>query len=141
MYDIELIKTILEQISNALGKISNRFLVIKSPTDFSDTPEGMEKLDSICMLFIAVGESLKNIDKLSSGDLLQKYPEIDWKGVIGFRDILSHHYFDIDAEQVFWICTNHLTPLAATIKMIIKEFETIEEEGESHQETSNNDSL
>jgi len=30
---------------------------------FTVTPEGMEKLDSICMQLIAIGESLKNIDK------------------------------------------------------------------------------
>ncbi len=56
------------------------------------------------MLFMAIGEALKNIDKITGGALLSQYPEIDWKGAIGFRDIIAHHYFDIDAEQVFWIC-------------------------------------
>ena len=81
----------------------------------------MEKLDSICMLFIAIGEALKNIDKITGGSLLSQYPETDWKGAIGFRDIIAHHYFDIDAEQVFWICTHELEPLSATIKRMIKD--------------------
>ena len=79
----------------------------------------MEKLDSVCMLFMAIGESLKNVDKMTGGDLLNRYPEIDWKGVIGFRDIIAHHYFDIDAEQVFWICSKHVVQLAATIRSMI----------------------
>jgi len=45
--------------------------------DFTDSPEGMEKLDGICMLIIAIGESLKNIDKITNNELLPEYPEID----------------------------------------------------------------
>ena len=72
------------------------------------------------LLFLAIGESLKNIDKVTGGTLLAKYPEIDWSGVKGFRDIVAHHYFDIDADQVFWICKHNLVPLSATIKTMIK---------------------
>ena len=31
------------------------------------------------MLFMAVGEALKNIDKITGGELLGRYPEIDRK--------------------------------------------------------------
>ncbi|HBG05801.1 MAG TPA: antitoxin [Geobacter sp.] len=121
MFDKELVLAILTQINEALEKIANRTIKIKSADDFTDSPEGMEKLDGICMLFMAIGESLKNVDKITSGLLLSRFPEIDWKGTIGFRDIIAHHYFDIDAEQVFWICTNHVGALSATIKKIIAE--------------------
>lgn len=47
---------------------------------FMDTPEGQEKLDGICMQLIAIGESLKNIDKITDKRLLEKYPQVDWKG-------------------------------------------------------------
>ena len=30
------------------------------------------------------------------------------------RDILSHHYFDVDAEIVFSVCANHIDKLART---------------------------
>ncbi len=30
------------------------------------------------MMLIAIGESLKNIDKITSGSLLTQYPQIDW---------------------------------------------------------------
>ena len=32
------------------------------------------------MQLIAIGESLKNIDKITNKELLEKYPQIDWKG-------------------------------------------------------------
>lgn len=119
MFDKNLVLTILQQISTALETIMLRFAPVKSIEDFTNTWQGMEKLDSICMVFIAIGESLKQIDKITNGELLSKYPDTDWKGVKGFRDIISHHYFNIDAEEVFWICDKELQNLATAIKQII----------------------
>jgi len=70
MYNRELLLHILHQTEEALGKILTRFEPVDSVTYFTDTPEGMEKLDSICMLLIATGESLKNIDKITDRQLL-----------------------------------------------------------------------
>lgn len=121
MFDKNLVLSILQQIDEALEKIKSRSEQVHSADDFTNSPAGMEKLDSICMLFIAIGEALKNIDKITGSNLLLKYPETDWKGAMGFRDIIAHHYFDIDAEEVFWICAHELTPLSATIKKMIEE--------------------
>jgi uncharacterized protein with HEPN domain len=120
MFDKELVWSLLTQIEAALEKIVRRAESIQSADDFTGTPSGQEKLDSICMLFMAIGEALKNIDHITGGTLLSQYPEIDWKGAIGFRDIIAHHYFDIDAEQVFWIAIHEVGPLAAAIKKMIK---------------------
>jgi len=60
-----------------------------SPDFFTDTPRGMEKLDAICMLLIAVGESLKRVDKVVNKTLLHGCPDDDWKGAKGMRDIIS----------------------------------------------------
>jgi uncharacterized protein with HEPN domain len=121
MFDKNLVLSILMQIDEALGKIVSRANRIRSADDFIGTPAGMEKLDGICMLLMAIGEALKNIDIITGGALLSQYPEIDWKGAMGFRDIIAHHYFDIDAEQVFWICTREVGPLSAAIKRMIVE--------------------
>ncbi len=123
MFDAELIAEILLQIDQAIEVVRNRFSVIESADDFLATPEGLEKLDSICMKLIAIGESVKNIDKYSGFSLLQKYPEIDWKGVKGVRDIISHHYFDLDAEEIFEICNTHIPPLHATIKQMASDLD------------------
>jgi len=39
----------------------------------------MEKLDAICMQLIAIGEALKNLDRITADALLLKYPQVDWK--------------------------------------------------------------
>ncbi len=121
MFDTKLVCSILLQIDEAIDKIKMRTARIYTPDYFTGAPEGMEKLDSVAMLFIAVGESLKNLDKITRGALLSKYPEIDWTGVKGFRHVVAHHYFDIDAEQIFWVCKHDIEPLSATVKKMIEE--------------------
>lgn len=121
MFDRELVREILTQISTALEKIADRVEPIRSADNFTGSPAGLEKLDGICMLFMAIGEALKHIDRITQGRLLSKYPDIDWRGVMGFRDIIAHHYFDIDADQVFWLCHNELGPLTTTIHRMIQE--------------------
>ncbi len=51
--------------------------------------------------------------------LLFNYPDIDWKGVKGVRDIISHHYFDLDAEEIYEICRTHIPLLHQTVKQMI----------------------
>jgi len=121
MFDRDLVRDILVQIAGALEKVQNRAAEVKSAEYFTDLPQGMERLDGICMLLLAVGESVKSIDKMTGGDLLKKYPEIDWTGVKGFRDIIAHHYFDVDAEEVFWICKSEIGPLYRTVRRIIED--------------------
>jgi len=111
-----LVKEILIQIDTAIETIKNRFKPISTIDDFLDTPQGQEKLDSICMLFIAIGESLKKIDKLTDRKLLKQYPQIDWKAIKGLRDVLSHHYFDLNAEAIYNVCENELDSLHNVIK-------------------------
>jgi hypothetical protein len=76
MFDKNLVLSILTQIDGALERIAGRAEPIRSADDFTGSLAGMEKLDSICMLFMARGEALQNVDKITDGDLLSHYPEI-----------------------------------------------------------------
>ena len=98
-----------------------RFKPVESVNDFTDSPAGMEKLDSICMLLIAIGEALKNLDKATNKTLLIRYPQVDWKKAKGMRDIISHHYFEADAEVIYDVCKNNIVELAQTINQIIQD--------------------
>lgn len=118
MYDKELVLDILEQIIEAIAIVQERCTFANCQNDFMDTKEGQEKLDSICMKLIAIGESLKNIDKITDNKLLASYPLIEWKKIKGIRDFISHHYFDLDAEVIFGICKNHIGALSMTLKQM-----------------------
>ena len=118
MHDKKLTLEILEQIYDSAQKVLKRFEPIKSVNDFTDSETGMEKLDAICMQLIAIGEALKNLDKITNDSLLPNYPRIDWKKVKGMRDIISHHYFDIDAEGIYTVCADHIKVLSQVINKI-----------------------
>jgi uncharacterized protein with HEPN domain len=123
LFDKELVKEILTQILAATQTILLRFEPINSSSDFTDTPSGMEKLDAICMQLIAIGESLKKVDKMTENKMLCKYPEIDWKGAKGLRDVISHQYFDVDAEAIYTVCKNKIQPLAQIIRKMLQDLD------------------
>ena len=121
MPDNELILEILHQIEDAAKKVVLRFKVINNPNDFTDTASGMEKMDAICMMLIVIGESLKNLDKVTEEKLLSRYSEVDWKKAKGMRDIITHHYANINAETVFFTCKRKIPLLLDTIQRINNE--------------------
>ena len=105
----------LKNIDTAITRLQERTVQIHSADDFVLSPCGMEKLDAACMVIIALGEAVKTLDKLTNKELLPTYPSIDWKKVMGARDIMAHHYFVIYAEEVFSIIKNDLEPLKKAI--------------------------
>jgi uncharacterized protein with HEPN domain len=112
---------ILEDLLSAIEKLEERTKEIHSVDDFLGSSSGEVLLDATCMLLIAIGESLKNLDKTTEGLLLPTYPSIPWKNVKGLRDIIAHHYFDVDASQILWIIRNEISPLKDAIRFFIGE--------------------
>lgn len=112
---------ILEDILSAIERVEDRTKDILTIDDFLCSSSGMVLLDATCMLLIAIGESLKNLDKTTEGKVLPTYPSIPWKNVKGMRDIIAHHYFDVDAAQILWIVKNEISPLKTAILYFISE--------------------
>ena len=48
-------------------------------------------------------------------DLRARLPEVDWRGVAGFRDVLVHRYFDVDIDLTWQIIRERVTPLADAV--------------------------
>ena len=69
----------LKNINAAITRLEERSLNIHSVNDYLTSSSGMEKLDAACMVLIALGESVKTLDKLTEKKLLPTYPSIDWK--------------------------------------------------------------
>lgn len=123
MSDRGLVIELLKQVHNACCVVLQRFVPVGRPEDFTSTPEGMEKLDAICMQLIAIGEGLKKIDQMTDGELLPRYSSIDWKKAKALRDILSHHYFDLNAEAIFDVCETKMPAVAQSVAKILEDLE------------------
>ena len=123
MHEQELVTDILQQIDEAAKTILARFQPVSSAEDFTHSDAGREKLDAICMQLIAIGESLKQIDTITSQSLLPRYPQIEWKKAMGLRDIITHHYFDVNAEAIFDVCQTKIKPLMMVIETMLMDLQ------------------
>ena len=108
-------------ISSSLQEVKKRSENISTPNDFLISETGVILMDSICMKLSAVGESIKNLDKITNHELLPKYSEIPWKNVMGVRDFIVHHYFEVDADVIFSICKNDVPLLISVINRMIED--------------------
>lgn len=123
MYKKEHVLHLLRKMEQTLERIIRNSEPIDSYRYYYMTPAGMERLESTCMLLIAIGESVKGIDKLTNKEFLPQYPAVDWKGAMGIRDIIAHHYFDLDAEIVFDVVKNNLPQMLETVRQMIHSIE------------------
>ena len=112
---------ILELIKSSLQEVSKRSDKISEPNDFLTSESGVILLDSICMKLSAVGESIKSLDKITNHELLPKYSGIPWKNVMGVRDFIVHHYFEVDADVIFDICKNDVPILSSVITQMMED--------------------
>lgn len=121
MYDHEILADLLSKTQDCLNKIQLRVQFIDDASDLTDSSEGIERLDLLCMPLIVIGELVKKIDKITDQSLLKKYPFIPWVEIKGMRNIVVHDYFNIDAEEIFNTCKEDIPNLAETIDLIISD--------------------
>ena len=118
MYDKELVRETIQLLEKTLEILLKRVSGITSVHDFLDTENGVILLDSVCRKLIAVGESVKNLDKITDKELLVNYPAVNWKDVMGMRDIIVHHYFDVDPDVVLQTLREDIPLLLGVLKDI-----------------------
>lgn len=123
MYDSGILVERLQSVLTALERIPRRCAGILQPSDFVAGPDGIDRMDAICMILIAAGEEFKKIDRQTEGELFARYPQVEWRGAIGLRDVLAHGYFDVDTEQLYTICMERIPTLIETVKAMIKDME------------------
>ena len=106
---------LLLQLAHALERIERKAQPLLENPALLDQEAGQDLLDVICMQFLAVGEAIKRLDRLMDGTLAGQFPEVDWRGAMGFRDVIAHQYFDLDAEQILVICKQSLPLLQRAV--------------------------
>ena len=102
----------LESILEAADRIIEYTSGIKSADDFNND---YRNFDATMMNFVVIGEMA---DKLSD-EFKKKHHEIEWTKIKGFRNIVAHDYFGIDAEEVWQIIKNKFPALKSDIKLLL----------------------
>jgi len=102
----------LESIIEATDRITDYTSNIKSADDFNSDNKAF---DATMMNFVVIGEM---IDKISE-DFKRGHPEIEWIKIKGFRNIIAHDYFGIDAEEVWQIIKNKIPILKSDVNHLL----------------------
>ena len=111
-------KELLDFIVYSIDLIKKRTENIHASSDFLDDDAGLEKLDAVSMRLQSIGEALKSLMKRDESLLLKAASKEYWRQIIRMREIISHHYIDLDAEIVFDICHNELDELREYIERL-----------------------
>jgi uncharacterized protein with HEPN domain len=98
---------------DAIGKIEEYTLTFTNAEAFYNHSQAF---DATLMNFIVIGEM---VEKLSEELLLNTGKNIDWNRVKGFRNIIAHNYFGIDAEEVWQIIQKSLPELKNVLTQIV----------------------
>ena len=54
-----------------------------------------------------------------SADLKDQYPEVDWRALSGFRNVLVHDYLGVDMDEVYSAIQLHLPALKAAVESML----------------------
>ena len=118
MCDRSLLFELLLELEEAIRRIERRFTRIQKADDFIAVDDGLDRLDGISMMLIAISENIRRLDRLMAESLANRYPEIPWSEIKGIRNILAHDYFDIDPEEIYRICREDLEILKRVLGKI-----------------------
>jgi len=102
----------LESILEAIDRITEYTSGIKTADDFD---KDYRNFDATMMNFVVIGEM---IDKITN-EFKKKHPEIEWVKIKGFRNIVAHDYFGIDAEEVWQIIKTKIPTLKSDIRLLL----------------------
>jgi uncharacterized protein with HEPN domain len=109
-------RTSLQYLDDILEAINN----IEEDTtgiSFDEFIADRRRKDAVIRNFQVIGEAIKNLP----ADIRENYPDIDWKKIAGFRDVLTHVYFGIKFTILWDNSTNKIPALKTEITKIRKE--------------------
>ena len=76
----------------------------------------LKTFDAVLMNFVVIGESIAKL----SQEVRDQHPHIPWVKIRGFRNIVAHNYFGVDAEEVWQIVQIHIAVLLEDVEAITK---------------------
>jgi len=107
---------------------ANLFAILDSCNKIKSFTEGIwdadaffedeKTFDAVLMNFVIIGEAVARL----SMSMKSKNTHIPWKDIQGFRNIVAHDYFGVDAEEVWQIIKNSLSELELQVEKLLERF-------------------
>lgn len=105
----------LEDILEAISRIEE----YTQGLSFEEFAKNNLVIDAVVRNLEIIGEACRSLPE----EIRQRNPDVEWRKIIGLRNILIHQYFGVDIEIVWDIVKNKLPDLKLKIKRILAEGE------------------
>jgi uncharacterized protein with HEPN domain len=76
-------------------------------------------IDAVVRNLEIIGEAVKCVPP----EMLSSQPQIEWKRIRRFRDIIAHYYFKVDLEVVWSITQKDIDNLSVAVSSILANLE------------------
>ncbi len=110
----------MKRESNAyLKDILEAIRRVKEYTNNLDLEEFLSQkmvVDAVMRNLEIIGETVSQLPE----NLKKEFPEVPWREVKDFRNVVAHKYFKINLERIWDIIENKLDPLEKQIVTILK---------------------
>ena len=104
-------RLLLEDLLLSIEKITE----YTSGLSFDNFLEDSKTSDAVIRNFEIIGEAANRLPD----EMKEKFPEIDWYRIRGFRNRIVHDYMGIDYQMVWLIKENYLPKLKAQVQNIL----------------------
>lgn len=115
-------------MKSSLGDLQRAKHILDAIDEISSFVENLdiEQFESSSLIRSATERQLMIIGEAAmfiSEEIKDMFPEIDWKGIKGFRNIIVHEYFGISVKMVWAVVVKELPKLKIVSEKIIEELE------------------
>ncbi|MBQ6976986.1 MAG: DUF86 domain-containing protein [Selenomonadaceae bacterium] len=104
-------KTALQKILEVIKETLNIF----GDTSLENFLNNKERQLAMTMAILRIGELVKNLTM----EFRDSNPQVKWKPIAGFRDIIAHKYETVDMEEVYNTVKKNFPELKLQIEQIL----------------------
>ncbi len=72
--------------------------------------------DAVVRNLEIIGEAARHV----SDEFRARFPEADWRRVVGFRNVVIHEYFDVDLDIVWVVINRHMPKLKKVVARMLE---------------------
>ncbi len=85
----------------------DKLIAFTSDMDFDAFEQSALHQDACSLCILQIGELVHNL----TDEFKEKHPSIPWRQIRSMRNIVAHHYGDIDTETLWYTISDDIPPL------------------------------
>ena len=112
-------RTDVDYIQDILDSINTIEKYVPSGASYEDFINDERNYHTVIRMFEIIGEACNKI----SAEIKEKYPEIQWRDIIGMRNKVIHQYFGVNPVIVWKAATDDVPELKYFLAKLVKEID------------------